>query len=248
VPEPASAGGVWASGLGAESLTLYIAENGDLRFAAPDFSFGAGAVTVSTGGQLSGSLRRVVPTAPPSAFSSLLPGVTVIGRTEEQVCMITGTVTPRQALTATFECTSASGATTTQRREFFYVATAHAGPSTLASLSGNYTLPFRPASNMLNVNTNGDVFAMFDNAWQCTANGRFTLLDARFSLYRAEWTLSACAVPGSQRFEGVTFSGFVQRTRSSGANGAVTEGALYLLMTATVQGQLSLISVVYDPT
>lgn len=247
-PEPPTVGGVWASGVGAESLSLYIAEDGDLRFAGPDLSFGAGTVTVSAGGQLSGSLRRVLRPPIANPFPAVIPGVTVAGRPEEQACAITGTVTARASLRASFACTTAAGAAVTQAYDFAYVASAHARPSSPAGLAGNYTLPFRPASNMLNVNANGEVFAMYDNGARCTVNGRFSVIDPRFNLYRAEWTFSACAVPDSQRFEGVTFTGLAQRTTSSATAGAVSASAVYVLLTATVQGQLSSISVVYEPT
>jgi hypothetical protein len=219
-----------------------------LRFASPDLSFGAGAVTVSSSTQVSGSMRRVVRTATPNAFPSLLPGATVIGRPEEQPCTISGSVATRSTLAATFTCTTGSGGVEVRSYDFAYVSSVHAGPASLTSLAGNYTLSFRPASNMLNVNSNGEVFAMYDNAWQCTVNGRLSATDARFGLYRAEWTFSACANPASQRFEGATFSGFVHRTRVVATDGSATDGALYVLLTAPVQGQLSLISVVYDPT
>jgi hypothetical protein len=247
-PEPPTAGGVWASGVGAESLSLYIAEDGDLRFAGPDLSFGVGTVTVSASGQLSGSLRRVLRPPIANPFPSVIPGATVTGRPEEQACAITGTATARASLRATFACTTAAGAPVTQAYDFAYVASAHVRPPSPAGLAGNYTLPFRPASNMLNVNANGEVFAMYDNGARCTVNGRFSGIDPRFNLYRAEWTFSACAVPDSQRLEGVTFTGFAQRTTSFATPGAVSFSAIYVLLTAVVQGQLSSISVVYEPT
>lgn len=234
-PVPPSAGGVWGSGVGAQSISLLIAEDGDLRLVGQGPTFGAGSVTVSSGGSLSGSLRRVVPSG-------------IGGGSEEQSCSITGTVTARNALAATFSCTTPAGANVTQRLDFLYVSSAYDSPSSLGALAGNYTLAFRPASNMLNVNSNGVVFAMYDNAWRCTVNGRFNVIDTRFNLYRAEWTFAACAVPGSQAFEGVTFTGFAQRTTSTPNSGAAPGNAIYVVLTATVQNRLWWISVVYDPT
>jgi hypothetical protein len=124
-----------------------------------------------------------------------------------------------------------------------YVAAAHLGPSTPDGLAGNYTLEFRPASNMLNVNGNGDVFAMYDNGAQCTVNGRFIVIDARFNLYRAEWTFAACAGSRSRSLEGVTFTGFAQRSF-----GEPLPNGIYVLLTAPVEGRLSLISLLYVPT
>lgn len=234
-PVPPSAGGVWATAIGGDSLSLLIAENGELRSAGQGPSFGAGSVTVAASGQLSGSLRRLVPSG-------------IAGVPEEQSCSITGTVTARAALAATFTCTTPAGASVTQRFDFLYVSSAYDSASAVSGLAGNYTLAFRPASNMLNVNSNGEVFAMYDNAWRCTVNGRFSIIDARFNLYRAEWTFAACAVPGSQAFEGLTFTGFAQRTSSTPNSGAAPGSAIYVLLTATVQGRLSAISVLYEPT
>jgi hypothetical protein len=232
---PPSAGGVWGSVVGAQSVSLLIAEDGDLRLVGQGPTFGAGSVTVSASGQLSGSVRRVVPS-----------GISL--GSEVQQCSITGTVTARTALAATFSCTTPAGANVTQRFDFLYVSSAYDSPSSVGGLAGNYTLAFRPASNMLNVNSNGVVFAMYDNAWRCTVNGRFSVIDVRFNLYRAEWTFAACAVPGSQAYEGVTFTGFAQRTTSTPNSGAAPGNAIYVLLTSTVQNRLSWISVVYDPT
>ncbi len=135
----------------------------------------------------------------------------------------------------------------TQRLGFLYVSSAHDSPSSVGGLAGNYTLAIRPVSNMLNVNSSGVVFAMYGNGPRCTVIGRFSVIDARFNPYRAEWIFAACAVPGSQAYEGVTFTGFAQRTTSTPNSGAARGNAIYVLLTATVQNRLSWISVVYDP-
>jgi hypothetical protein len=72
-----------------------------------------------------------------------------------------------------------------QRFDVLCVSLAYDSPSSVGALAGNYTLAFSPASNMLNVNSNGVVFAMYDHAWRCTVNGHFSVIDTRFNLYRA---------------------------------------------------------------
>lgn len=246
-----SAGGMWFSVGGDEPLTLYIAEDGELR--ASGASIGTGSVTVSLDGQLSGTVRRVPLSV--SGFTSVAvvrppaapAAPTLADRSAEQSCTVSGTVSPRTVLTATFACTSASGATTTRRYDLAYFAPGYEVPASLDRLGGNYTLAFAPNGNTLNVNSDGEVFGMYNNGWRCTVNGRFRSIDARFNLLRAEWTFSNCAVPASRRFEGVTFTGFVRRNTGV-ASDAFGPDALYLLLTGSVQGQLTQISVFYERT
>jgi hypothetical protein len=129
-PPAPSVGGVWASDSGDDTLMLFVAEDGDLRFASQDGSFGAGTVTMDASGQVSGTLRRVVRSSLPSPLPPfpLLPpppGTTAIVTTllgvEEQTCSLSGSVSTRASLSATFTCQSLRGATTTQTYAFAYV-------------------------------------------------------------------------------------------------------------------------------
>jgi hypothetical protein len=245
-----SAGGVWAAPLGDGPGTLYIAENGQLQYTGS--CFGAGSVTVSADGEVSGTVREVATGAVfvgavSAEFSPPVPPI-IGGRFPERSCAVTGTVNPRVALEATFTCTSSSGSTTTRRHGFVYTAQLYETPSSLVSLGGNYTMAFGPAGNMLNVNSDGEVFGMYDNGWRCTVNGRFSPIDARFSLLRAEWTFSSCIGTVSQGFEGTTFSGFVQRFDETLSSSTIAPGSLYLLLTGTVQGRLTQVSVIYRRT
>jgi hypothetical protein len=250
--EQPSVGGVWASGSDDDLFVLFVAEDGDLRFRFPDDSFGAGTVAVDGSGQLSGTLRRVVrfdlisppppfPLLPlPPAFAG--PVITTRLGVEEQSCTVSGSVSTRKSLSATFTCLSPRGGTETQTYAFAYIAPAYVGPSTPDGLAGNYALQFSQ-QNMLNVNSNGEVFGTWDiNFQRCTVNGRFSIIDGRFNLYRAEWTFGGCTGSRLRNLEGSNFTGFAQSVFTESK-----PNALYVLLTGPVSGRLDLISIVYLP-
>jgi hypothetical protein len=207
-----SSGGIWHGIPGAnESMTLYIAETGELIVQAitmsttggtpPALRFGTGAVIVNSPNDVAGTfrLRLVIP-------SSFAP-VAGVG---EQDCAMDGTVTERSLLQTVISCTDTAGDTVDQNVNFIYNP-AYELDSSLAAIAGNYTIPFRPLTNTLNINASGVVFGMLDNGPKCTVNGQVEVIDARFNLYRFEIQLSLCQAPFGQPYEGATLRGFGAR-------------------------------------
>ena len=237
-PANKSAGGIWHGiSTSNETVTLFVAENGDLRAivatgppATPTTNppaFGSGAILV-TGDQLTGAydLKRLgsisVPPAP------------------NESCNLTGTVNERVSLSLSLECTDAAGiarsATVTMGYDSDYER-----DSSLALIAGNYTLSFRPLTNVLSINTNGTLFGTYDNSFKCTVNGSVALIDSAYNLYRFAWQLSACQSPFA-RFEGATFSGLGYRE----PRGA-PQGSFIVLLTGIVDERLEAASVLYQP-
>jgi len=227
-PGPQSAGGVWvATTPPISTLTLLIAETGEMRVTAAGPSFGAGAVIVTNNNQVSGGYQtRSIQTSPTMPAGSDLD------------CTVQGTVATRASMQLTVRCTDTTGAASEQSLSFFYDA-AYDTNSSLAGIAGNYTLEFRPATNTLNINTDGALFGMFDNGPQCLLNGRVEIINADFDLYRLTVVFSNCTrLP---QYEGVTMTGFARRAMPVPIRG------FYALLTGVVDGRLQFFSVIYAP-
>jgi hypothetical protein len=237
-----SAGGIWIGIPGAnESATFYIAETGELiaQMSAPgatppSFSFGSGAVIVNNPDQVAGTYR----------LRSLPSGFVALGALPpEQTCAMDGTVTERSLLQVTLSCTDDAGTTTDRTLNMLYNP-AYDLDSSLADIAGNYTVPFRPQTNTLDINASGVVFGMLDNGPTCTVNGQVQIIDARFNLYRFEIQLSLCQGPIGQLYEGTTFRGFAARNLPGMRTGAFI---LLLTGTSTLSGPIQFFSLLYEP-
>jgi hypothetical protein len=250
-----SAGGIWGGIPAAgESITLYIAETGELVVQTSSSSggtHGTGAVIVNNPNDVAGtyqarSFATVVVPLPPAPPPPLPPPVPVT----EQTCTLDGTVTERSLLQVDLSCTDTAG-NTTQRSASLLYHPAYELDSALADIAGNYTVPFRPQTNTLNIN-NGVIFGMFDNGPTCTVNGQVQIIDARFNLYRVELLMSLCQTPIGALYEGATFRGFAARNLPG-----MRAGAFLLLVsgrpsplgsgTTVVNPSILFVSMLYEP-
>jgi hypothetical protein len=237
-----SAGGIWI-GLPAtnESATFYIAETGELIVQTtalgttpPGIGFGSGAVIVNNPNDVAGTYTlRSLPSGP------LILGVPP----PQQTCTLDGTVTERSLMQVTVSCTE--GTNTTDRTFNMLYNPAYDTDSSLADIAGNYTVPFRPQTNTLNINASGVVFGMLDNGPTCTINGQVQIIDARFNLYRFEIQLSLCQGITGQLYNGTTFRGFAARNLLTGTR----PGTFILLLTgtSTINGPFQFFSLLYEP-
>ncbi|HUL82207.1 MAG TPA: hypothetical protein VL131_08690 [Gammaproteobacteria bacterium] len=225
-----SAGGIWHGfSTSNETLTLFIAETGDLRVqdvmglppSGPLPLSGAGAVLV-TGDQLAGAFDTGRPF---STFS--------------EHCELTGTVVERVSLSITLDCTDSTGVKRSPTLILGY-DTGYDGGSSLASLAGNYTFALK-ATNVLNIDGNGVIFGVYDNAPNCTVNGTAKIVDARYNLYAIEWRMSLCQAPFVQ-YEGATMSGY----GTMNLRGQPPK-SLLLLLTGVVAGHMESSSLLYVP-
>ena len=240
-----SAGGIWAGIPGAgESMTFYIAETGELvvQTTVPSGgAFGKGAVIVNSPNDVAGTYE-LFPFGIFNAPPPVPPPVPL-----NQTCTIDGTVTERSVLLVDLSCTDPAGITTNRSVSLLYLP-AYDVDSALADIAGNYTLPFNPQTNSLNLNANGVVFGMLNNGANCTVNGQVQIIDARFNLYRFEMQLSLCLGTDPQRHEGATYRGFAMRNLPG-----MRAGAFFLLVSSTatvvpgVIPPIRFFSLVYDP-
>ena len=237
-PANKSAGGIWHGiSTNNETVTLFVAENGELKAivatgppGAPTTNppgFGSGAILV-TGDQLTGAydLKRL--------------GTITVPTPPNESCNLTGTVNERISLSLSVECTDAAGTARSASVTMGYDSD-HERDSSLALIAGTYTLSFRPLTNVLSIDANGTLFGMYDNSFKCTVNGSVALIDPAYNLYRFEWQISACQSPFT-RFEGATFSGLGYRE----PRGAPL-GSFIVLLTGLVDGRLEVASVLYQP-
>lgn len=225
-----SAGGIWHGFSTAnETLTLFVAETGELRAitttGAPGVNppaFGSGAVLVSGGDRLDG------------AFDSRL-----LSAATSDKCTFTGAVIERVSLTVNVECTDGAGVKRSASMVLGY-DTDYEGGSDLSTIAGNYVLGVGAPANFLNIDANGVLFGTYDNGPNCTVNGVVKVVDPRWNLYRFEWQLSLCK--GLVQFEGATLTGFgIARPRGA------KSGSFLVLLTGMVAGRLEAASVLYEP-
>jgi hypothetical protein len=232
-PAPQSPGGIWHAfppqsvSPSPSPLSLFIAENGEMKVMASGPAFGSGAVIVTNDNRLSGSYQlRSIQSNP------LAP------TTPDTTCEIEGTVTARLQLRVTARCTDAGGVPSSVDYVLGY-DTSYETDSTLADIAGNYTLSFSPATNSLNINSDGTVFGLFHNGVRCTVNGRVEIPDSRFNLYRFELGFSSCQTIA--RYEGQTMTGLAVR-----APPGLPPGAFLLLLTGAIEGRLHVFSILYE--
>ena len=191
-------------------------------------AFGAGAVVVNGTDDVAGSYQvrgiQPNPALPPAP---------------NRDCTLDGRVVQRVSMYLIVRCTDSAGATTEQNATFIYDA-AYGVPSSLETISGNYTLSFDRQGNSLAIAKDGTIFGAFHDGAQCTVNGRVDLIDVRFNLYRFELSFSSCAI--FQQFEGQTMTGFAARSLPG-----MPTSSFFMLITGVINGRLEFYSLMYEP-
>lgn len=227
----ASPGGIWHALDGtAGSLTLMIAESGELKLYGAGPAFGSGAVVVAGDGRLAGSFDvRGIASQAAGMDSALL-----------ERCELEGSIVERVSIDIELTCAGAGGEARAEHRTLLFDAHYMSGAS-LDEIAGNYTLPFDRDANSLSISDDGVVFGVYDNGPSCTIGGEIGPVEHAYNLYRTDWTLSNCAAP-HERFEGATFTGL----GFSGAPGRAPD-TLLLLLTGTVEGRFEFLSLIYEP-
>lgn len=231
-PAPAarqSPGGIWHTlGESGNSITMLIAETGELNVIDIGPAFGSGAVIVNVRDEIMGSYdTRGILTSPTAAESV------------DSSCDLEGTVAERATIRAMLRCIDSDGAESTRDVAFVYNPIYDTG-SSLADIAGNYTLPFTPQTNILNINGDGRIFGVLDNGPNCTVNGQVEIIDPSYNLYRFELGLSSCQL--FTRFDGATFTGLAFLNAPG-----LPAGTFLMLVTSTIDGRLEFLSLAYEP-
>jgi hypothetical protein len=234
-PTQESAGGIW---FGRDStlapVTIYAAENGEAKISLSP----AGAIVPSFG---TGSIALTGGSALEAAFevsAALTPGSLP---TEDLACSLTGMLVSRQSLSGDLTCSDAFGIVYDESLELLFDPN-YERPSSLAAIAGNYTVPLRPATNSLNIATDGTISGLYDNGPQCAVNGLVEVIDPDYSLLAVDWTFSACTGPLGI-FEGVEMSGFALETPAPTA----PPGSYYFLLTGQAALGLYAVSMLFEP-
>ena len=115
--------------------------------------------------------------------------------------------------------------------------------SSLSAIAGNYTLPFRPTTNMLNITADGTLFGMYHNGANCTVNGAVSIIDVNYSFLDVEWTMENCTDPIGI-YEGAKMTGFAMESPSPND----PPGSYFLFVTGMNTSNFFAISVTYEPT
>lgn len=226
----ASPGGIWHGLDGGDgSLSLMIAETGELKAFSEGPAFGSGAVVVTDGDRVAGSFDTRSVGAQPGQGAGP-PGH----------CALEGEIIERVAMRVEVTCSLGDGAARHESRTLLFDSRYMSGSSPDA-IAGNYTLPFDRLANSLTIADDGAVFGVYDNGARCTINGTARPVDGRFNLYRFAWQLANCAAP-HERLEGAEFVGLGFRNPPGSA-----PGTLLLLLTGTVERRFEFLSLVYEP-
>ncbi len=239
-PGPAtiqSPGGHWfVLDNNSDSVHLYVSETGKVRSvfhvaAVTDGpTFGAGSIDIAGTDGVHGELqaRGIQPAGGPSPV--------------DLSCTLSGTVRERSTLTLNIVCSDDADIVYDEN----FTMTPQPGYETGSSLNdiaGNYTLPSRPATNMLNIIADGSLFGMYHNGANCTVNGIVSIIDPDFSFFDVEWTMANCTDPIGI-YEGAVVSGFAMESPSPND----PPGSHYFLLTGTNTSGFYSISVTFEPT
>jgi hypothetical protein len=227
---PQSPGGVWASPFGADSVTMYISETGELIVTEMPLAFGSGAVLVTDTDRVTGAYTLHTPQTSPSA-----------PRVADQTCEVDGVVRERFSLMLSAMCEDADGNVVERDVNLLYIPD-YESPSSLDDIAGNYTLAFDQATNSLSISNNGVIFGMFHNGGtNCVVNGEVEIIDPAFALYRFTFNFANCtgAFGG---FEGATMTGLGIRDF-----GGATPGSFLLMIAGVIADEFRFFSVLYEP-
>ena len=190
-PANVSPGGIW---IGVDSnggdIVAIVTETGRFHFLTlDDLSQGSGIISVSNVNNLSGNFQLV------TQLGFVFPDGTTLAN-----CTLSGTVTERQTITVTVNCTTTAGLQQQNTATLSYDAT-YDLDSSLARIAGN----FQGINAVLNIAGDGTIFAQ-DAVTGCVINGQVGIIDAAFNAYDLGFTYNNCL--GQEAIlNGSTFSG-----------------------------------------
>lgn len=186
-----SPGGIW-SGVDSDGsgVVAFVTESGAIQTIGQSFNQGSGLISVRDGNSVSGLF-----------FVTTEFGLTLPDGTTRADCPMTGTVTERQSMSITFDCTTTAGlqhqTTLTMTYDVLYER-----DSSLATIAGNYD---DGEGNVFNIAANGVVF-MQNPETGCVTNGRLGQWTTAFNLYAVEIDISNCTGENAM-FNGSSFTG-----------------------------------------
>lgn len=198
VPPPpvqnVSPGGFWfGTDSDGDDIVAVVTETGRFHFITlVDGSQGSGVMSVSNGNNISGNFQLV----------TQIDWVFADGTTLAD-CTLSGTVTERQTMTVTANCTTTAGLANQSTATLGYDNT-YDRNSSLATIAGNY----QGESSVLNISGSGVMFAQ-DPIDGCVVNGQVNIINAAYGAYDFGFTFSNCqgesAILNGSSFTGIMF-------------------------------------------
>ena len=219
-----------------DPVHFYVSETGKVRSVfhvtavTEGPTFGAGSVDITGTDGVHGELqaRGIQPAGGPSPV--------------DLSCTLSGTVRERSTLVLNIVCSDSAGIVYDENFTMTPQPGYGAG-SSLDNIAGNYTLPSRPSTNMLNIIADGTLFGMYHNGANCIVNGIVSIIDADYSFLDVEWTMANCTDPIGI-YEGAVVSGFAMES----PNPNDPPGSYYFLLTGMNASGFYSISVTFEPT
>lgn len=212
----ASPGGFW---IGTDSsggdILAVVTETGRFHFLTlADLSQGSGILSVSNGNNVNGNFQLVTQLGRVFADGTTLAD-----------CTLAGTVTERQTLTVTVNCTTTLGLQQQSTATLSY-DNGYDRDSSLATIAGN----FQGISAVLNITSGGVIFSQ-DAATGCVINGQVNIIDAAYGAYDFGFTYGNC-LGQAAILNGSSFSGI------AALDNTVNPEALIVTATGEVAGVL----------
>ena len=174
----ASPGGIWSGNDPISQLSTIgvVTETGEARFIRSDGAQFVGTATTS-GNNLSGSYSVYLPT-----------GYVFQDGSNHGTGTVSGTITARQSITATFQVTTANGNSSSGSGNFSFNSLYNSG-SSLAAISGNYTDPNTGAT--ISISGSGAIFSQ-DAVTGCVINGSVAIINSSYDVYSGSYSFSNC--------------------------------------------------------
>ncbi len=151
-----------------------------------------------------------------------------------------GTIQQRSSISATLTFKTSLGNTITGQLALTYDVS-YEQPSSLATISGNYTNTASPGTDVLTITTAGVLTYTDPLTTQCMASGTVTLIDSTYAVYAAEITFSNCKNIYSY-LNGVSIQGLAN------VNTTASPRALLFLMHGMVGGVDTPFALAYQGT
>ena len=212
----ASPGGIW-TGIDSDGdfVIALVTETGRFNFLDDFGNQGSGTLSVSNGNDISGNFQLVTPL-----------GITFPDGTTLADCALSGTVSERQTMTVTADCTTTAGLQDQITVALDYEAI-YDRDSSLATIVGTYD---DGSGIVTDIASDGTIFEQ-DPVSGCVTNGQVNIIDPAFNAYDVQFGFSNCtgqfAILNGTSFDGIAT-----------LDNTVTPEALIVAATGNVAGTL----------
>ena len=156
---------------------MFVTETGRFQFITEFGNQGAGVISVINGSDVSANFQLVTPLFGPS-FSD---GTTLAD------CTLSGTVSERQTMSVTANCTTTAGLQDEITVALLDYLPFYERASSLATITGMYDDGFV----VTDIAADGTIFAQ-DASTGCITNGQVSIIDAAFNAYDFQFGYSNC--------------------------------------------------------